>query len=96
MDAVPAMILFVPVILPTALSYGIDSVTLGLVVVITVSIGLVTPPYGLCLLLASSIGNLSIEKSFKAVFPYMAIIIAVLLMVALIPGVAMFLPNLFS
>lgn len=96
MDAVPAMILFVPVILPSALNLGIDSVTLGLVVVITVSIGLVTPPYGLCLLIASSIGELSIEESLKAIMPYLIIIVVVLLLVALIPGAATFLPNLLS
>src|SRR5699024_6614935 len=53
MDAIPAMILFVPVILPTAIEFGIDPIHLGLIVVITLAVGLITPPYGLCLLLAA-------------------------------------------
>lgn len=88
MDAIPAMILFVPVILPTALQFGVDPVHLGLIVVITLALGLVTPPYGLCLLLAAKIGNLSIERSFVAVIPYILIILAVLLLLTFFPQIA--------
>lgn len=93
MDAIPAMILFVPVILPTALEFGIDPVHLGLIVVITLAIGLITPPYGLCLLLAAKIGDMSIERSFVAVIPYIAIIVIVLLFIAFFPDIAFFLPK---
>ncbi len=93
MDAIPAMILFVPVILPTALEFGIDPVHLGLIVVITLAIGLITPPYGLCLLLAAKIGDMSIERSFVAVIPYIAIIVIVLLFIAFFPDIAFFIPK---
>jgi C4-dicarboxylate transporter, DctM subunit len=96
MDAIPAMILFVPVILPTANLFGMDPVHLGLIVVMTLAIGLVTPPYGLCLLLAAKIGNLSIEKSFSAVMPYILIVLIVLLFVAFLPGVAFYIPKLIN
>ncbi|MGN7298589.1 TRAP transporter large permease [Ferdinandcohnia sp. SAFN-114] len=96
MDAIPAMILFVPVILPTALQFGIDPVHLGLIVVITLAIGLITPPYGLCLLLAAKIGDMSIERSFVAVIPYIAIIIVVLLFIAFFPEIAFYIPKLIN
>jgi C4-dicarboxylate transporter, DctM subunit len=96
MDAIPAMILFVPVILPTALQFGIDPVHLGLIVVITLAIGLITPPYGLCLLLAAKIGDMSIERSFVAVLPYIIIVVVVLLFIAFFPDVAFFLPKLIN
>ncbi|TYS90446.1 TRAP transporter large permease [Rossellomorea aquimaris] len=96
MDAIPAMILFVPVILPTANLFGMEPVHLGLIVVMTLAIGLVTPPYGLCLLLAAKIGNLSIEKSFSAVMPYILIVLVVLLFVAFLPEVAFYLPKLIN
>ncbi|MFC4557661.1 TRAP transporter large permease [Virgibacillus kekensis] len=96
MDAIPAMILFVPVILPTALQFGIDPVHLGLIVVLTLAVGLVTPPYGLCLLLAAKIGDLSIERSFKAVVPYIAIIIVVLLFIAFFPDIAFYVPKMIN
>ncbi|WP_339226700.1 TRAP transporter large permease [Oceanobacillus sp. FSL K6-2867] len=96
MDAIPAMILFVPVILPTALQFGIEPVHLGLIVVITLAIGLITPPYGLCLLLAAKIGNMSIERSFIAVIPYIAIVLVVLLFIAFFPEIAFFIPKMIN
>ncbi|MGP4080033.1 TRAP transporter large permease [Pseudalkalibacillus sp. R45] len=96
MDAIPAMILFVPVILPTALEFGIDPVHLGLIVVITLAVGLITPPYGLCLLLAAKIGDMSIERSFVAVIPYIAIILVVLLFIAFFPDIAFFIPKMVN
>jgi TRAP-type C4-dicarboxylate transport system permease large subunit len=96
MDAVPAMILFVPVILPGALALGIDPTHLGLVVVMTLALGLVTPPYGLCLLIAGSIADLDLESSFRGVMPYFIIAIVVLLFIALFPAVVMAIPKLIS
>lgn len=96
MDAIPAMILFVPIILPTSLTFGIDPVHLGLIIVITLAIGLITPPYGLCLLLAAKIGNLSIERSVVAVVPYLLIILTVLLVVAYIPAISLWIPSMMG
>ena len=78
MDAVPAMILFVPIVLPSAVALGISPIILGLIVVVTLALGLVTPPYGLCLLLAGSISGITIEESFKGVLPYFLSSLAVL------------------
>lgn len=89
MDSIPAMILFVPVILPTALRLGIDPLHLGIITVITLAIGLVTPPYGLCLLIASSIAKLPIEKSFRAVLPYISVEFFVLLLLIIYPQIIM-------
>jgi len=96
MDAIPAMILFVPVILPAATHFGIDPIHLGIIVVITLAIGLITPPYGLCLLLSAKIGELSIERSLVAVLPYILIVLIVLLFVAFFPEVAFYLPKLIN
>jgi len=70
MDGIPAMILFVPIILPSALVLEISPIMLGLIVVVTLALGLVTPPYGLCLLIASSISDITVEKAFKGTLPY--------------------------
>lgn len=101
MDAVPAMILFVPIILPSAAALGISPIILGLIVVVTLALGLVTPPYGLCLLLAGSISGISIEDSFKGVLPYFLSSLAVLVLMMVFSDVflaiptALF-PNLFK
>lgn len=96
MDSVPAMILFVPVVLPAAKALGIDPVHLGLIFTITLSLGLVTPPYGLCLLIAGSIGKLSVERSFRGVAPYLFISIVVLLIVAFFPGFIIGVPKMLN
>jgi len=96
MDGVPAMILFVPVILPAAIALGIHPVHLGLIVTITLSLGLVTPPYGLCLLIAGSIGKIGIERSFRGVRPYFLVAVLVLLFVAFVPQVVIGIPKLIS
>ena len=96
MDAIPAMILFVPIMMPTVASIGIPNVVFGIVIVITLATGLVTPPYGLCLLIASSIGDLSIEKSFKGVMPYIGVIMVVLLLIIVYPPIALFIIDFFK
>lgn len=100
MDAVPAMILFVPIILPSATALEISPIILGLIIIVTLSLGLVTPPYGLCLLLAGSISGLSIERSFKGVLPYFISSVAVLVLLVLFSDLflaipAALFPNLF-
>lgn len=85
MDAVPAIILFCPVIIPAAQAMHVDLIILGLIVVITLAYGLVTPPYGLCLLIACSISNITIERGFKGTAPYFFASMIVLLLLALFP-----------
>lgn len=92
MDAVPAMILFVPIILPSAVALGISPIILGLIVVVTLALGLVTPPYGLCLLIASSISGVTIEDAFKGTLPYFLSSIVVLLLLIFAPDLWLKIP----
>jgi tripartite ATP-independent transporter DctM subunit len=94
MDAVPAMILFVPVIFLPALSYGISPIHLGIIIVITLAIGAVTPPYGLCLLIACSISKLSIERGIKGALPYLLAEFTVLILIVFFPGICLWIPKL--
>lgn len=93
MDAVPAMILFVPIILPSSTALGISPIILGLIIIVTLSLGLVTPPYGLCLLLAGSISGLSIEDSFKGVLPYFMSSVAILVLLVLFSDIFLAIPT---
>ena len=93
MDAVPAMILFVPIILPSATALGISPIILGLIIVVTLALGLVTPPYGLCLLLASSISGISIEEGFWGTLPYFLSSVLVLLLMILFPDLWLAIPK---
>lgn len=96
MDAIPAMILFVPALLPVATSFGITPVQLGLVIVITLAIGQVTPPYGLCLLIAGKIANMSVHRAFISVIPYIAVSVVVVILIAFFPNIAFSIPKLIQ
>ncbi|SDC71587.1 TRAP transporter, DctM subunit [Melghirimyces thermohalophilus] len=96
MDTVPAIILFVPIVLPTATAFGIDPIHFGIVIMLCLAVGLITPPYGLCLLLASSIAKLSVGRSFRALIPYLLVILFIILLVAYIPSIAMWIPDTFG
>ncbi|WP_059103024.1 TRAP transporter large permease [Shouchella shacheensis] len=93
LDAIPAMILFVPIVLPASEAFGIDPVHFGIVIVMCLAVGLITPPYGLCMLLASSIAKLSVSRSIVSLLPYVGIIIAAITVVAFLPQLALWLPS---
>ncbi|MBR2209295.1 MAG: TRAP transporter large permease [Synergistaceae bacterium] len=93
MDAVPAMILFVPIILPSAVALGVNPIILGLIIIVTLALGLVTPPYGLCLLLASSISGTTIEEGFKGTLPYFISSLIVLLLLVIFPDFWLAIPK---
>lgn len=93
MDAVPAMILFVPIILPSSNALGISPITLGLIIIVTLALGLVTPPYGLCLLIASSISGITIEDAFKGTLPYFLSSVAILLFMVFFPDFVLAIPT---
>ena len=90
------MILTVPVLLPTVLQFGIDPIMFGAIVVLNLMIGLITPPLGLCLFVASGVAKISLERIAKAVIPFLAIEIVVLLLTTYIEPITMFLPRLFG
>ncbi len=94
MDNIPAMILFIPILIPIATSFGISMELLGMITVITLAIGQVTPPYGMCLLIAGSIADLPVGDSFKAVLPYISVLLVVVILICIFPGIIEFLPNL--
>lgn len=96
MDAIPAMILFVPVLLPTAKTLGINDIHLALVTVVCLAVGLITPPYGLCLLLSSAIADVPVVRAFRATFPFMMVIVLVLLFIAFFPEIALWVPKMIK
>ena len=96
MDANPAMILFVPMLLPIGAAFGVTAVQMGIVIVITLAVGQVTPPYGLCLLIASDITGMPLHRAFKAVLPSIAVTAVVAILVAFFPDVAFAIPRLIK
>ena len=94
MDAVPAMLIFFPVLLPVAKGLGIDPIHFGVVVVLNLMIGLLTPPVGALLFLEAKIADIPFEVLVRAVTPYLIALLAVLGLITYVPALVTFVPNL--
>jgi len=94
MDAVPAMIILVPLIIPLAEHVGIHPIHLGVVVVMNLALGLITPPYGLCLLLAATIAKMPIRQAVKSTALFYLVMLLILFCVSYLEAVAMTIPRL--
>jgi tripartite ATP-independent transporter DctM subunit len=94
-DAIPAIIILGTVLWPLAEFAGLHPIHFAIIGVISLAFGLVTPPYGLCLLIACAIGNIKLGKALKDVAIILLPMLAVLLTVILFPDIIMFLPRLF-
>jgi tripartite ATP-independent transporter DctM subunit len=96
MDATAIIIALAPVLAPIAVSYGVSSLQFGLVFVMTVMIGLITPPVGIVLFLTSSISGVPVEGISRAIIPFVLWEICVVILAILIPGVSLWLPGVFG
>ncbi len=94
MDTTAAIIILVPVLMPVIKTFGIDPVHFGLVMILNLMIGLLTPPVGLVLYVLSGISNVPFEKVARAVVPYVIVLIVLLMLLTFFPEVSLFLPNL--
>lgn len=94
MDAVPAMLIFFPVLLPVAKGLGIDPIHFGVVVVLNLMIGLLTPPVGALLFLEAKIADIPFEVLVRAAMPYLVALLGVLGLITYIPTLVTFIPNL--
>lgn len=94
MDMAPLILITTPILLPIAVNIGIDPVHFGVLLVLNLAIGLVTPPVGSVLFVGAAIGRLSIEKVAKSMLPFYAVLIIVLLLVTFVPSIVMYLPNI--
>jgi C4-dicarboxylate transporter DctM subunit len=93
METVACVLIITPILLPVAISLGIDPIHFGIVVIMTLSLGMSTPPVGENLYIAASIANVSFEKLVKNIWPFIIVAIIVILVIAFIPSISMFLPN---
>lgn len=94
MDGVVAIIMLAPILFPIVISAGIDPIHFGVLFVINLAIGLVTPPFGVCLFSVCSVSKIKMENLIRAAFPLYLSLIVVLLIVTVFPQLVVFLPNL--
>jgi tripartite ATP-independent transporter DctM subunit len=93
METAPALVIVTPVLAPIAVSMGIDPVHMGLVVCLNLVLGLITPPVGAVLFAIGGVGNISLERLSKAVWPPFCVSLLVLVIVTYVPWLSTFLPK---
>lgn len=94
LDGNSAFYIFTPILYPVAMQLGIDGVAFGVMMVMNLAIGMVTPPVGVNLYVACSLGKVSIKEISKGVVPFLVASIATLLLITYVPWFCTFLPNL--
>jgi len=93
-DLNATIIVLTPILLPALIQLGVSPLHFGVIMVVNMSLGLVTPPLGLNLYVGAGISNLSVERISKAVIPFLLVSILVLLFITYIPSLSLFLPQL--
>jgi C4-dicarboxylate transporter DctM subunit len=93
LDNAVAVVLMTPILYPIISSVGIDPVFFGVLLVLTLAIGQLTPPVGLCLFVACNIADITIEKLSVSCIPYLVIMLLVMLVILFFPELTLFIPN---
>ena len=96
MEALAAMTITLPFLIPLMGVYGIDPLHLGVVLVLNLMIGLCTPPVGTSLFICAKSANISIEKMYKAILPFLIPLLLVLFLITYVPDLVTWLPNLMG
>lgn len=96
MDPTPAVLIFTPIFLPIAQSFGMSPIHFGIMIVFNLCIGTITPPVGPILFTGCKVGDVTIEQVFKTLLPYYVVTMLILLLVIFIPQLSMWLPDLFG
>jgi C4-dicarboxylate transporter DctM subunit len=94
MDPTSVVLILAPIIFPIAMQLGIDPVHLGVIFVVNLEIGLVTPPVGLNLFVASAVSGLPVTSVIRASVPWLVLLLGFLVLVTYIPWISLVLPGL--
>ena len=95
MEGISAIMILAPVLLPIAVSFGVDPLHFGVLMVMNLSLGMLTPPYGITLYISSSIAGRSVLQVARQLAAPLGMLVAVLLLTTLLPGLVTALPDLF-
>jgi tripartite ATP-independent transporter DctM subunit len=96
LEGTTILLVIVPVLLPTAHALGIDPVHFGVVAVVNIMIGLVTPPYGLLLFMMAKIAEVSLKDLVREVMPFLGVMVAALALITYVPEIVLWLPRLMG
>ncbi|MFU0831468.1 MAG: TRAP transporter, DctM subunit [Oscillospiraceae bacterium] len=92
METAAAISILTPILMPICLTFGIDPIHFGIMCILNLMIGLLTPPIGMVLYVLSSVAKVPFEKIVKAIWPYILLLIGILLLITFVPQIVTFLP----
>ena len=95
MDTTPSMMVLAPILLQIATQFGVDPIHFGLVMVVNLAIGFITPPLGINLFVASRVGRSDLETVCSGIIKFILVMVVDLLLITFIPAISMTLPNIF-
>jgi tripartite ATP-independent transporter DctM subunit len=96
LDGAVMMLVFVPLLIPSAKALGIDLTYFGIIVTLNFMIGLITPPYGLLLFVMSSLTRVPLTAIIREIWPFVLVLAVLLALLTFVPGITLFLPRLFG
>jgi len=96
MDMSPLIIITTPILLPVAMEVGVDPVHFGMIMMLNLGIGLVTPPVGSVLFVAAAVGELKVEAAVRTIWPFYSALLIALGLVTYLPAISLTLPRLMA
>lgn len=94
METLAAIIILSPILLPVATAVGVDPIHFGIIMIVNLSIGFITPPLGLNLFVSARVAGLTLEEVSKGVLPFLFAMLITLILLTYIPTISLFLPNI--
>jgi len=96
MDALPALIILMPILVPAGVALGMEPIHIGIFIEANVAISLITPPVGVCLYVACGLSKLPIEEIVRPLIPFLLVLVATLGVISYVPEITLFLPRLLG
>jgi tripartite ATP-independent transporter DctM subunit len=96
MDMAPLILICTPILLPVVTKLGVDPVHFGIIMLLNLGIGLLTPPVGATLFVGCAVGKVTMEQVMREIWPFYAVMVAVLMLVTYLPAISLWLPKLLA
>jgi tripartite ATP-independent transporter DctM subunit len=93
MDMAPLILICTPILLPVVMKLGVDPVHFGMIMLLNLGIGLLTPPVGATLFVGCAVGKVTLEEVMKGIWPFYGVLFVILMLVTFIPALSLWLPS---
>ena len=96
MDALPALIILMPILVPAGVALGMEPIHIGILIESNVALSMFTPPVGVCLYVACGLSKVPIEDVVKPLLPFFAVLLTTLMLISFVPEITLFIPRLLG